>query len=428
MKVSVVRESPRVKRGTRQPSHPFNIQQRPWQIAPFFVAPVLPGETLKSLLCMTRSVSDPLANKLMGWWHEQYFFYVKHRDMQIGDSYVAMHLNQAETLAPTSAADRKTNHANGGVNVIAYAMNKIVEWYFRDEEEAVPGYVGADYGLLDNQFAAKVNMQGWWQSLRLGSTDDWNPAGDIDGALPGDYPGGLISEGIGVGVPAGYEAQYAQWQAMVAAGVSTATFEDYLASFGVKLQSNDESDEENKRPELIRYQREFTYPTNTVEPSTGVASSAAVWTTSLRADKDRFFKEPGFLIGVQVIRPKVMLTGITGSMAHHMNKAFDWLPALIQDRAFMSLKSFGDGAGPAPVAFGDSYWVDLRDLFLYGDQFLNHSDQVNAVALPRANGNFDYATLDEAKALFKAEAASMVRSDGVVNMSVASPVFKDTTR
>lgn len=401
--------APQFKRKMRAPQHSFNLRVQPWQIAPMFIAPVLPGETMKNLSFMSRVVTDPVKDKLTGWWCEYYFFYVKHRDLDISDQLVQMHLAQSyDTSALNSAAAAKFFH-NGGINFVSKCLDAVKLWYFRDADEAEPT-------AIDGLPPAKVMVDGWWESLKKASN---MPANDHE--LPGDNP--VIPDNA----PAGFATQFAHWEAMRAANLTTATFEDYLASFGVSIPEDGTGDEELKRPELIRYFRKFTYPTNTVEPTTGVPSSAAVWSLSEGADKDRFFKEPGFLFGVQVIRPKVHLSGVTGTLTSYMGKAYDWLPAILQDLPFMSLKSFATGAGPAPVAFTEDYWIDLRDLFLYGENFRNNPDFQAVAALPTVAGNVKYAVEADAAALFVNAATKYVRSEGIVTPRIASPVYRDET-
>ena len=54
MRVQLVQETARQTRTMRSPKHTFNLVTRPWQIQPFMIAPVLPGETLKSLTMQAR--------------------------------------------------------------------------------------------------------------------------------------------------------------------------------------------------------------------------------------------------------------------------------------------------------------------------------------------------------------------------------------
>ena len=71
----------RTGRKTRNPVYNWNIETMPWQIQPFCLAPVLPGETMKNIKFQARVVSDPIVNPLIGWHKEYYWFYVKLRDM-----------------------------------------------------------------------------------------------------------------------------------------------------------------------------------------------------------------------------------------------------------------------------------------------------------------------------------------------------------
>lgn len=404
----IVMASPKSKRAPRSPQHPFNLSVKPWQIQPHFIAPVLPGETLKGLFHMSRVVSDPIKDKLMGWWCEYYYFYVKHTDLDARQTLVDMHVTNASTASLNSAASAAHFH-NGGINYVKLCLDKVLEWYFRDEDEAEPT-------ALAGMPPAKINHDGWWQSMRLEDA-----ATNSEHELVGDNP--VIPDGA----PAGFSAQYAQWEAMRAVGLTAATFEDYLKSFGVSAPQSE--DEELRRPELLRFVKDFTYPTNAVEPTTGVPSSAVVWSISERADKARYFAEPGFLFGVQVVRPKVFLSAITGSLTSYMGTAYDWLPRIVDDLPWVSVREFASGAGPAPVAYTgtDDYFVDFRDLFLHGEQFRNHAEQFNAVALPDASGNVKYATEAMADALFVAGTAEKIRTDGIVTLNIASAVSRDHT-
>lgn len=411
--MQIISGTPRMKRAMRNPQIAFNLAFKPWQIQPFFIHPVLPGETLKNALLMSRCVSDPLKDKLMGWWLEHYVFYVDHTQLDIADALVQMHLDASTSMAAyTSAANVKMFH-NGGINFVSKCLDAVKAWYFRDEAEAEPT-------AIDGLPPAKINHDGWWQSMKRETV---MPANDHE--LPGDNP--VMPDGA----PAGFATQYSQWEAMRAAGLTVATFEDYLRTFGVSVPK--ENDEELKRPELVRYSKEFTYPTNTVEPTTGVPSSAAVWSVSERADKDRYFKKPGFLFGVTVVRPKVLLSNIKGTLTSYMDSAFNWLPAIVADLPFTSLEEFAYNAGPAPLAYGagtEDYWIDVKDLFLYGEQFRNHDTtaQGNSVALPDTTGNHRYASLAMADALFAGAAANrFFRADGLLSLNIASSAHRDTS-
>jgi len=61
----------------------FNLVTKPYQLQPFMIMPVLPGETLQNMMLQSQVWSDPLASgmKNIGWWCEYFFFYVKWRDL-----------------------------------------------------------------------------------------------------------------------------------------------------------------------------------------------------------------------------------------------------------------------------------------------------------------------------------------------------------
>ena len=63
-----------VKRTMRSPNHPFSLKTRPFQIQPFLISPVLPGETLTNLVHQSRTVTKPIKDPLLGWWTEHYYF------------------------------------------------------------------------------------------------------------------------------------------------------------------------------------------------------------------------------------------------------------------------------------------------------------------------------------------------------------------
>lgn len=409
MQLKLVNQRPAMQRKMRSPQLAFNLRFKPWQMQPFMIHPVLPGETLKNALFMSRCVSDPLKDKLMGWWYETYVFYVKHTDLDISNDLKEMHLNPAKVMTTfNAAANLQQFHAGNGINYVQRCLDAVRRWYFRDELETEPTAIA---GLPP----AKINHEGWWNSMKLASAMPIN-----DHELPGDNP--VVPDNA----PPGFTVHYAQWEAMRAANLTIATYEDYLKSFGVSVPA--EQDEEEQRPELIRYKKEFTYPTNTVEPTTGVPSSAAVWSVSERADKDRYFREPGFLFGVVVCRPKVLLSTIIGTMTSFMNDAYAWLPAIVQDLPFTALREFAPTAGPAPQLYGQNYWVDVRDLLMYGEQFRNHDlvGQGNAVALPSITAGLKYGTEAMADGFFSGLAANrFLRADGIVTLDIASSVHTD---
>lgn len=393
--LQIIQELTRVGRKTRRPNHTFQLRQRPYQIQPFLLAPVLPGETLKNLLMQARVVSDPIKNPLIGWWAEYFFFYVKHRDLVDRDTLSALMITPGTTLTSLhTAAVTETYHYASAYDWAMACLRRVTEEYFRDEGEAW------NVATLGNLPLASVQGPGWVDSL---IDETLLPEGDD----PQTTPDG--AEDLNQILDA-YE--YLRRMKML-----NMTYEDFLASYGVKGAAA----EDPHKPELIRFVREWTYPTNTVDPTTGTPSSAVSWAVSERADKDRFFKEPGFIFGVCVMRPKVYFSKQRGVAAHMLDTPFSWLPALMADQPETSLREFTNANGPL-TGTTNGYWVDVRDLFLYGDQFVNFAlTETNAgfVALPTAAMGKRFASSADVDGLFSAASpANQVRQDGVVNLSI----------
>ena len=75
----------------------------------------------------------------------------------------------------------------------------------------------------------------------------------------------------------------------------------------------------------------------------------------------------------------------------------------------------------------NAWWVDFKDLFMYGDQFINFSladTAASLVALPTTAGQRKYPDAAMVQNLFVDSAAkNLVRSDGVVSFKIASSVI-----
>ena len=396
----------RTGRVMRRPQHTFQLRAKPFTIQPFLIAPVLPGETLKSGEFQARVVSDPVKNKLVGWWCEHYFFYVKHRDLDGRDTFTDMMIDPSTSLAAfNAAAVEKTYHAGPGINWTAQCLTAVVRDYFREENEATA------IVTIDGMPAAKINNSSWMQSLM-----------DETVITEGTAPGAGETEEVIAENQRTYE-----W--LRANQLTNLTYEDFLRTYGVNIPKKDEL----HRPELIRYSREWQYPVNTVEPSTGVPSSALSWAIRERMDKDRFFKEPGFIFGVQVTRPKVYYGRQYGAGVSMLDSALMWLPAALKADVWVSLREYANNAGPLNGVSDptNGYIVDVRDLFLYGDQFINYSmadTESNFVGLPTAALEHLYPSETDVDALFVNSAAEYVRSDGIVSLQILGTQIDHTPR
>lgn len=394
----------------RRPSYPFNVYGRPFQIVPFCAAPVLPGDTLKQFLLQSRVVSDPIKNPLIGWHQEYYLFYVKHRDLAGREDFTKMMLDLNHDLsAYNHGSDNAGFYAKTGqISWIKMAYDRIVETYFRDEDEALGAHVVGAYEL------ARVNQNSWMDSLL--DEDAYTAGDDVDVDLNADdtITAGEVDEAMRT-------YMYLREHQM-----TDMSYEDYLASHGIRPRP-----EEFNRPELLRYVRQWTYPTNHIDPTDGSPSSAVSWAIAERGDKDRFFREPGFVIGLTVSRPKVYLGYQTSSLIGTMNDALAWLPRLLADDPNTSLRHHAAASQPLGNS-ADGYWYDLKDLFLYGEQFVNHSTADNGtfVSLPPTAdaSQWRYLNSTDIDSLFVLANASakFIKQDGRIDFHILSSMV-DTT-
>lgn len=414
-KVQIARPYAGQRRVSRRPKFPFNVQHQPFVIQPFMIAPVLPGETLKSAVFQSRAVTDPIKHPLIGWWLEHYWFYVSWKDMEyhldptmVSKPFETMVLNPSASLASMyDSVEEKLYHAYG-VNWTRLAMETAVEWYFRDQDESW------NVATLDDLPLAQITGNSWMDSLT--HEDDVRDDRRVDLDLDGD--GTIQADEID-------DAQ-ALYQAGRDAGLYDMDYEDYLKTYGVQVREV-ETSSNLYRPELLRYMREWSYPTNIVDPTTGVPSSAVSWAAAGRFDKNRYFKQPGFIIGMTCCRPKVYFSQQIGSASGIMDRQSRWLPAIRHHQYEEAFVALGHNEGPLPGIFEDEsedpkgYVFDLRDLLMYGDQFINHDPSAMDGALSCINpdGSKRYVSTDEIANLFKSSEATRIRQDGIVNLIVA---------
>lgn len=386
---------------TRRPKHKFSLRVRPFQIQPFMIAPVLPGESMTSLYFESREVTDPLSSPLIGWKSEYYAFYVKIRDLNDRDTLDDLFTNpSASVSALNSALDIPTFHRGGSPNYTLLALQRVTETHFRDEGE--PWNVQ----LIDTLPAAQLRDQGWMDSL-------------TDAAVMPD--GSALGDPSATSTPEALDALMDAFELLRANGLTTMSFNDYLVTAGVRV-----SREADHFPEMIWSCSEFTYPANTINPVDGAPSSAASWVVKKMDRAAKHFKEPGFLLGVHVVRPKVFMARQYGSLTHFLDKGLNWLLPIAQGMPEASLREFtGGAAGNGPLANGtvgttNGYWVDMRDLFLYGDQFWNFAitPAEGGVALPTVTQRRKYLAAAEVDGFFKNVASNKVRSDGFASLSI----------
>lgn len=399
----IIQSVGKTQRKARRPVHSYYVEQRPFQIAPFFIAPVLPGETMKNLSVQGRTISDPLAvgpGNILPWWHEFFFFYVKLRDLEERDTFEEAILQGTAFTGLSSAANVRTYHNGTGIDFVQRCLDRVTAEYFRDEQDP------STAPLLDGLPLASAVPHG----------TNWADNIQVDGTIPVNNPI-QVPEGERDPLAAHAEA-YERMRAMRMIDMS---FEEYLEAYGVRGR---ETVEANK-PEMIRYTRNWTYPTNVVDPATGLPSGAASFSLSEQADKDRYFTEPGFLFGVQVLRAKVYMGNQRGSASSMLDDAYAWLPPEFRDRPEAALREYvGGTTAPTGPLRGQTagYWVDLRDLFIHGDQFVGGVDLATPAgympAVPSADGEKRFLTSAQINGLFASATVNKFRSDGIVKAHI----------
>lgn len=395
-----LQEVPRSQRKLRHPNHSWQVRHQPFVLQPICFAPVLPGETLKNALFQSRVVTAPIANPLVGWWIEYYWFYVKHRDLENSVIYQQMMLDPSVSTAgaKTAGASLPLYRHTNQIDWQQECLDAITAEYFRGEGDAP-----ADIGGLP-----VVGIQGnsVFDSVLLASALE---TGDVNVDLNADSD--IMASEV--------ERAMNQWEFLKANNLTQMTYEDYLRTYGVAIPRA----EEVNKPELLRYIREWSYPTNTVNPEDGVPSSALSWAVSERMDKDRFFKEPGFIVGLTCARPKVYLSLQRTAGINLLDDAYAWLPAIMRDDPATSLKRLASNSDSIITTTSNATFVlDVKDLFLYGDQFVNFDiDGVGAkgsyVAMPTAGLERRYPVQGDIDALF-AGASKLVNQDGVARLSI----------
>lgn len=430
------------KRVARRPNHPFYIHQKPWQIVPFMIAPVIAGETMKNLNFQARAVSDQVKNPLMGAHLEHYFFYVPLRSIsadsvwsgEVGDNVHPtvvedMLLDISKPLLPANLFgirapafyNGNTTAGQFGVNWVQSCYDKIVNHFFRDADETYAPIVPAPSGA-GNYALAKLKQKGLDDSIL-----DISEIPDVEVPTTGDELDLGDTDGL-----------YQTWSIMFSQGFTQMSFEDYLNSFGVTTGKG----RDPLVPELIRYTSEWSYPTNTVNPQdvldgegnivvpAGTPTSAFSWSVADRADKDRFFREPGFIIGVTVMRPKVYLGTQIMAGSHLLDNALSWMPAIYKDNVELSLRKLAASTGPYGATRDADYWLDLRDLHIYGDQFVNVQMTTSPtfrdpaiVTAPHADGGqignlAKYANAADIDRLFVDSTKNVIRQDGMVSLNI----------
>lgn len=402
-----IQRAPRVGRVMRRPVHRWNLRHKPWQIQPCFIAPVIPGETLKNAVMQARVVTDPVKNRLIGWWHEYYVYYVPFRAMAIAEELTQMVVDPEWTPANVSSDTPNAAtyfYGRDSIDFVKQCLDAVVKYDFRkpDFEQTFE---------IDGLPIVTINNENWSNSM---INEEAVQAWDVPVVDGPDANSTLDASEV--------ELAMQQYELLRQNGLIEMSYEDYLKTYGIKGRAVEKVEEFH--PELLRYVRDWQYPSNTVDGE-GNVSSAVSWSIAERIDKDRFFREPGFIFGVTLSRPKVYLGRQVGAAVSMLDTIRAWLPKVMTDDPYTSLKLFADGEGPMQTGFDDAssgttqgYFVDVRDLFLYGDQMVRNSS-VYTASLPAADGNLQFPVASMYTDLFVDTVKQHTEQDGLISFVIA---------
>lgn len=428
----------RQKRRHRRPQEPFNIRCRPFEICPFMIHPVLPNETMDNLLMQVDGYSDPIVNRNLGWHVNYQHFYVPlmalaNPDLQgnsepTAEAIAAMMLTSGSggniatgTGLTTGAISVPLYQFKGAMPWLELSMGVIVNQFYRDEDDrgAYAAAASMEYPL------AYINQRSWIHSLKEES------AGADDVELPG------VDEIEDLDILSGYSTHQTQWEIMRDSGQEDLSYDDYLKAQGVRgvaaRADAGGTSETVVKAELVRFVRKWVKPISTFDPADGSAATALKWSCAERADKKRYFKEPGFLIGVTCTTPKIYLGNQKGALVGVLTQAEHWLPRVLQGFGYTSVTEVLDSVTDGPLINQDEdYWLDLGDLFNYGGAgFINHTlgAAQHALAIPDGNPlNKRYLTEAEIKSLFVDSTNDQhMYHDGTVHLDILTTVPADQT-
>lgn len=399
------------KRVSRTPNFGINGTVKPFGLYPVMIHPVLPGETLKSMNWKWRMLSKPVKHPLTGVWLETWVFYVKLTDLDrtLSEMFIS---DSVSTSGHTAGSDNaRLFQKSGQIDWVGKCLNKVAASYFVNENESI--VASQETGIPKT----KINATGWWQNMMFRPADDAVVTGDIHDL----------------------KEQMSAAQMLQQMQMTEISYERYLQQYGVQSIKTAEGD-----PEILRFSRSWTMPTNTVEPSTGAPSSAWAWSDEMKLEKDKYFTEPGFLFAVATVRPKMYPGNLSSSLVGNLWGFSDWYPIYnLRDDPSAGVKEIqndddifvtGEATTPGPL------WYDHKDLLSHGETFVNNwSDapyDIPDSGMPLvANGTSDallrgeYPVDANINALFSSATAAdqVCYYDGIIQATIAGQIT-DTTR
>ncbi len=356
--IQVIRPGETRKRFHRRPNFPIAGTMKPFGLYPIMAHLVLPGETLKSAITKWTVISMPLKNPIGGCWLESWLFYVKLTDIDrdLGEMFISDSFSTSGYTAGSTASKMFTK--TGQIKWIEMCVNRIRDAYFINEGENPVTMAFPD--LLIPMM--KLNQRSWYQNIIFEPAE---VAVDTTGAQD-------MTE------------QLRAWQMVQQMQMTEITYESYLEQYGVSSMKLGVGE-----PEILRYARSWTKPVNHVDPSTGTPSSAWVWNDEMKTEKDKRFQEPGFIVQMAGLRPKMFNSKQVYSMLGELWGFSDWYPAYNLTDPTAGIKRISsetDVMSDMNAAEGEVQMLyDSRDLLSHGEQFINDATD-NPYPIPMAGG------------------------------------------
>lgn len=398
----------RQTRMQRKPVFPMAGTMKPYGLYPLMIHPVLPGETLQSFSTKLSLVSMPVANPLLGSWLETWTCYVKFTDLdrELGDMFVSD--SYSTTGWTQSGANFRYFTDAGQIAWVQKCVERIHSAYFIHDNETAR--------TIDQVPQIKLNNRSWYQNMIFEGADSAVPTTDASD-LYEDIQG---------------------WMMLQQMNMTELTYEKYLETYGARPARASEGD-----PEILRFSRSWTRPVNVVEPSTGVPASAWVWNDEVKGEKPKRFNEPGFIIQLAAVRPKMYQRYLGYSMVGNLWGFSDWFPSYTLDDPTASVKKINT----ANEVFGalhrtDAGDVDLlydhKDLLNHGEQFVNVNNTTTPYDLYLSTGlraqdasepedlRGEYCNVADVDAMFPGT-DKVLYYDGITMMNISGHVT-DTTR
>lgn len=410
--ITVVRPGETRKRFHRRPNFPIAGTMKPFGLYPIMLHPVLPGETLKSASTKWSIVSMPLVHPLAGAWLESWLFYVKLTDIDrdLGGMFIA---DDFSTSGWTAAADRAQLYVKTGqIKWVELCIGRIRDAFFLNEGETAISMSAPDTNIPQ----VKLNQKSWFQNMMFEPAEvALDTTGEMD-----------------------HREQMSAWQMVQMMQMTELTYESYLEQYGVRSMRLGIGE-----PEILRYSRSWTKPVNHVDTGTGTPSSAWVWNDEMKTEKDKRFEEPGFIVQMATIRPKMYQKGLASSMVGELWGFTDWFPAYNLSDPTAGIKRIGtenDVFEDLNGAEGEVQLIyDSRDLLSHGEQFVNDQTLL-PFALPMTNYmdlqaaadptavRGEYATNADIEAIFagSGEVNERCYYEGITSLTIAGHVT-DTT-